>query len=149
MAPGAPQPTAPSTPVAGRLLAQLMPAPGDRLDSSIGERLPLKSGGFGATSREVMAKRNGSKSKGAQKHGENLCSFCLFFQPQAPGCRPLRGNCSYHKEWIENASLTTCSDMSSHPLEEKGIYRLVANGGDGWLYIRREVRLRTRLFLVK
>ncbi|MFQ5542131.1 MAG: hypothetical protein ACE5E2_04820, partial [Candidatus Binatia bacterium] len=53
-----------------------------------------------------------------------------------------------HKEWIENASLTTCSDMSVRPLEAKGIYRLVYNQGE-WLYNRRTSKARTRLHLMK
>ena len=80
---------------------------------------------------------------------ENLCSYCLFFQPYHGGSRTLQGNCAYHKEWIENASLTTCSDMSSQPLKEKGIYRLVSSDENGWSYIRRQQKLRTRLFSVK
>ena len=39
--------------------------------------------------------------------------------------------------------------MSNRPLAEKGIYRLVANGGTGWEYVRRPQKLRTRLFGVK
>jgi hypothetical protein len=39
--------------------------------------------------------------------------------------------------------------MSNHPLEQKGIYRLVANSENGWQYIRRTQKLRTRLFAVK
>ncbi|MGH7772583.1 MAG: hypothetical protein ACREQA_10155 [Candidatus Binatia bacterium] len=90
-----------------------------------------------------MAKRS--------KNGmENVCAYCLFFRPHLEASRPLKGNCTYHKEWIENASLTLCSDMSSRPLKEKGIYQLVANGDHaGWLYIHGKEKLRTRLFLVK
>ena len=89
----------------------------------------------------------GKKSKNDR---ENVCAYCLFFQPDPAASRPLRGNCTYHKEWIENASLTLCSDMSNRPLKEKGIYQLVANGDhDGWLYIHRQEKLRTRLFLIK
>ena len=79
---------------------------------------------------------------------ENLCSYCLFFQAMPSG-RKLQGNCTYHKEWIENASLTTCSDMSSQPLKEKGIYRLVQSEANVLSYVRREHKLRTRLFLIK
>lgn len=79
---------------------------------------------------------------------ENTCSYCLFFQSYRRG-RVLQGNCSYHKEWIENASATTCSDMSNRPLAEKGIYRLVSSDETGWSYIRRQQKLRTRLFSVK
>lgn len=66
-----------------------------------------------------------------------------------PRGRALKGNCGHHKEWIEDAAHTTCSDMSNQPLEEKGIYQLVRNNGDGWFYVRRTHKLRTRLFLVK
>ena len=79
---------------------------------------------------------------------ENLCSYCLFFQP-VPSGRKLQGNCTYHKEWIENASRTTCSDMANEPLQEKGIYRVLGNNGDGWSYVRRPYKMRTRLFLIK
>jgi len=61
----------------------------------------------------------------------------------------LKGNCSYHKEWIDNASFYTCSGMSALALKRKGIYRLEADGEGGWLYVRREEKVRGRLFLVK
>jgi len=81
---------------------------------------------------------------------DNVCGYCLFFQPQASEAGQLRsGNCCYHKEWIENAYRTTCSDMSRDRLEEQGIYQIVANGESGWQYIRRTEKLRTRLFSVK
>ena len=81
---------------------------------------------------------------------DNVCGYCLFFRAQTSRSGPLRsGNCSYHKERIENAYRTTCSDMSHRPLAEKGIYRLVAESGKGWQYIRRTEKLRTRLFAVK
>ena len=81
---------------------------------------------------------------------DNVCSYCLFFQPQTTDTGTLRsGNCCYHKEWIENAYRTTSSEMSNKPLDGKGIYRLVANNGNGWQYIRRTEKLRTRLFAVK
>lgn len=95
-----------------------------------------------------MAKRSRSPKK-AVADLENLCSYCLFFQPCPTGSRVLQGNCAYHKEWIENASLTTCSDMSSRPLKEKGIYRLVQSEANVLSYVRREQKLRTRLFLIK
>src|SRR3970282_2102205 len=76
---------------------------------------------------------------------ENICTYCFFFQAWQPRGRPLKGNCTYHKEWIENAALTTCSDMSNQPLEEKGIYQLVSDDGNGWSYVRRTNKLRTRL----
>ncbi|MFQ5902378.1 MAG: hypothetical protein ACE5JO_01690 [Candidatus Binatia bacterium] len=96
-----------------------------------------------------MGKKSRPRKNSSVREGEDVCTYCLFFQPHRPGSRPLRGNCTFHKEWIENASLTTCSDMSRIPLKEKGIYQLVENGGDGWLYVRRREKLRTRLFSVK
>lgn len=96
-----------------------------------------------------MAKRLGSGKKSSIADAENTCGYCLFFQSYRPGTRPLRGNCAYHKEWIENASFTTCSDMSNTHLAERGIYCLVPNHGSGWLYVRREKKIRTRLFSVK
>lgn len=96
-----------------------------------------------------MAKRAKSPKKSAVDL-ENLCSYCLFFQPYPAGVRNRQGNCTYYKEWIENASLTTCSEMSNRPLKESGIYQLVANNDtDGCSYVRRQVKLRTRLFSVK
>src|SRR4051812_15153078 len=79
-----------------------------------------------------------------------VCGYCLFFQPQASDSGSLRaGNCAYHKEWIENAYRTTCSDMSNHTLGEQGIYNLVANPGTGWDYVRRTAKVRTRLYSIK
>lgn len=43
----------------------------------------------------------------------------------------------------------TDSDMSSRPLKEKGIYRLVQSEANALSYVRREQKLRTRLFLIK
>jgi hypothetical protein len=108
----------------------------------------LKNGGYGAISRELMSRKATKKPAGSAL--DYVCGYCLFFQPQTTATGTLRsGNCTYHKEWIENAYRTTCSDMSSHPLEEEGIYRLIANNGSGWSYIRRTEKLRTRLFSVK
>ena len=93
-----------------------------------------------------MAKRSAKKRAGDI---ESLCSYCLFFQSYRTG-RVLQGNCAYFKEWIDDASATTCSDMSNEPLKDKGIYRLVVNDNTGGLsYVRREHKLRTRLFLIK
>jgi hypothetical protein len=81
---------------------------------------------------------------------DNVCGYCLFFQAQTmDGNVSCSGNCAYHKEWIENAYRTTCSDMSEYPLKEKGIYHLVSKNGSGWQYVRRTEKLRTRLFAVK
>ncbi len=96
-----------------------------------------------------MAKKPRSPKKNVVA-SENLCSYCLFFQPYpAGGSRSQQGNCAYYKEWIENAPLTTCSDMSSQSLKEKGIYRLVSNDQVCWFYVRRQEKIRTRLFAVK
>jgi len=92
-----------------------------------------------------MSKRS---AKNSAYDTENLCSYCLFFQPLPWGRKP-QGSCTYHKEWIENASQTTCSEMANEPLKEKGIYRVLSNNGDGWSYVRRPHKLRTRLFLIK
>jgi hypothetical protein len=81
---------------------------------------------------------------------DNVCGYCLFFQPQTTKSGALRsGNCCYHKEWIENAYRTTCSEMSHDRLDEQGIYHLVSNNGGGWQYIRRAAKVRTRLYSVK
>ncbi len=88
------------------------------------------------------------KKKGRKSHEENTCSRCLYFESHLPDRRPLKGNCTHHKEWIENASFTTCSDMSDRPLEPKGIYRLVYNQGE-WSYDLRTSKPRTRLYLMK
>lgn len=79
---------------------------------------------------------------------ENTCSYCLYFQPPWSNRRPLRGNCTRHKQWIERASLTTCSEMSSKTLIPKGIYRMVPDRFGKRVYVFREVPMRTRLFLV-
>ncbi|HEV8344740.1 MAG TPA: hypothetical protein VGR30_20465 [Candidatus Binatia bacterium] len=79
--------------------------------------------------------------------GENICSYCLYFQPVPTIRRRRGGNCSYHKQWIDNGSRTTCSDMSQRRLE-KGIYQLVEESRGKWLYVRRKEKVRTRLFLV-
>jgi len=97
----------------------------------------------------IIAAPMARPTKYSRKSVENVCSYCLFFQRDPSAPHSIRGNCTYHKEWIENASLTTCSDMSSHPLKEKGIYRLINKSGEEWIYARRQEKLRTRLFLVK
>lgn len=79
---------------------------------------------------------------------DNTCSHCLYFESHTPTRRPLKGNCSRHKEWIESASFTTCSDMSRQTLHPKGIYRMV-NKDNKWSYVRRVNKLRTQFFLVK
>jgi len=94
--------------------------------------------------------KDSKKTKQAGKSPvENTCSHCLYFQAPWPARRPLKGNCSYHKEWIDNASFYTCSEMSALALKRKGIYRLEADGEGGWLYVRHEEKVRSRLFLVK
>lgn len=94
--------------------------------------------------------RTGSSKKRSLLDQENLCAYCLFFQRFPGPSRYVRGNCTYYKEWIENAYLTTCSDMSTCQLQEKGIYRLVdADATGNWIHLRRSEKHRTRLFLVK
>jgi hypothetical protein len=96
-----------------------------------------------------MDRRIPTGKKNASQERENVCGYCLFFQPYRPETRPARGNCTHHKEWIENASLTTCSDMSSRHLEERGIYQLIPIHKGEWTYLRRTKKVRTRLFSVK
>jgi hypothetical protein len=88
--------------------------------------------------------------KNAPNALDYVCGYCLFFQPQSVASGASRaGNCAHHKQWIENAYRTTCSEMSNQTLEGQGIYRLVSDNDAGWQYIRRTEKLRTRLFLVK
>jgi hypothetical protein len=96
-----------------------------------------------------MNKQSKKPRQGIRRSAEHTCSYCLYFQPHLPNRRPLRGNCSHHKQWIEHASLTTCSDMSRKKLLPRGIYELVSISKAGWEYVRREIPQRTRLFLVK
>jgi len=63
--------------------------------------------------------------------GENTGSHCLYFQAPWPGRCPVKGNCSYHKEWSDIASFYTCSEMSALALKPEGIYRLEADGEGG------------------
>jgi hypothetical protein len=78
---------------------------------------------------------------------ENTCGYCLYFKPPPNARQSSRGNCSLHKEWIESAGRTTCSEMSNRRLAS-GIYELARREPGEWLYIRRNVRMRTRLFVV-
>jgi hypothetical protein len=39
--------------------------------------------------------------------------------------------------------------MSVRRLKEKGIYQLVTDGHGGWLYVKRQEKIRTRLFVVR
>ena len=39
--------------------------------------------------------------------------------------------------------------MSALSLKPKGIYRIETDGKGGWVYVRREGKVRSRLFLVK
>jgi hypothetical protein len=80
---------------------------------------------------------------------ENTCNYCLYFQNYPYSRRPAQGNCAYYKQWIANAALTTCSDMSVRRLKEKGIYQLLTDGHGGWLYVKRQEKIRTRLFAVR
>jgi hypothetical protein len=86
----------------------------------------------------------------ASKHREqpeNTCSYCLYFKPPPNSRQNARGNCSLHKEWIESAARTTCSEMSNRRLA-KGIYQLLEQSRGESIYIQRTTRIRTRLFLV-
>jgi hypothetical protein len=97
--------------------------------------------------RTIMTPRTSKKHRPTVL--DSVCGYCLFFQPQTANPGALRsGNCCYHKEWIENAYRTTCSDMSRDRLAD-GIYHLVAGDNSSWQYIRRAKKLRTRLFSVK
>ena len=78
---------------------------------------------------------------------ENTCSYCLYFIPPPNSRQHSRGNCSLHKQWIESAARTTCSDMSGRPLA-KGIYQLSQRSPGVWEYERRPQPIRTRLFLI-
>ena len=76
---------------------------------------------------------------------ENTCNYCLYLQP---GPRDTRsGNCAYHRQWIQRAAFSTCSEMSAQRLEE-GLYTLSTSAYDAWTYHRRRQPIRTRLFLV-
>lgn len=78
---------------------------------------------------------------------ENTCHDCLYFKLPPASRHSTRGNCSLHHQWIEHATRTTCSEMSSRRLK-KGIYQLFELYRGEWRYVLREKRLRTRLFLV-
>jgi hypothetical protein len=78
---------------------------------------------------------------------ENTCSYCLYFIPPPNSRHHSRGNCSLHKQWIESAARTTCSDMSGRPLA-KGIYQLSQRSPGVWDYERRPKPIRTRLFVL-
>ncbi len=76
---------------------------------------------------------------------ENTCNYCLYLQPMPRGTGS--GNCTYHRQWIQRAAFSTCSDMSAQRLEE-GIYTLTTSAYGTWTYHRRREPARTRLFLV-
>lgn len=78
---------------------------------------------------------------------ENTCRYCLYLKrpPGAPQSRC--GNCALHKEWIESAARMTCSDMSNYRLQ-RGIYQLLKQEYGDLRHVRRNKRVRTRLFLV-
>ncbi len=77
---------------------------------------------------------------------ENTCNYCLYLQPRPRDTRS--GNCTYHRQWIQQSAFTTCSDMSAQRLEE-GIYTLSTSPYGTWIYHRRREPIRTRLFLVQ
>ena len=88
------------------------------------------------------------KPKPALRHPdwENTCNYCLYFQQVPRSARS--GNCTYHRQWIQRAAFTTCSDMSAQPLED-GIHTLTSSAFGTWTYQHRRERIRTRLFLVR
>ncbi len=96
-----------------------------------------------------MSDKSRSAKQRERLEAENTCAYCLYLQPPPNSRGPSRGNCAYHKEWIESASTTTCADMSKKPLKKKGIYELVANETSGRDYLLRKAKIRTRLFLVR
>ncbi len=77
---------------------------------------------------------------------ENTCNYCLYLQPGPRNAGS--GNCTRHRQWIQRAAFTTCSDMSAQPLED-GIHTLTSSAFGAWTYDRRRERIRTRLFLVQ
>src|SRR5919109_777561 len=78
---------------------------------------------------------------------ENTCQYCLYLKPPPGSRHATGGNCSLHREWIERAARTTCSDMSNLYLP-KGIYHPHEPSRGEWRYVRRKKRIRTRLFLI-
>lgn len=127
--------------------------PGAHHASFTGLKLDLKNGGSGdifdiPMSRSTPKKRLTPRQKPLWKD-EYLCTDCLFFQSAPNSPRALKGNCSYHKQWIENAAYTTCSEMSRQSLKQQGIYRILTTTDASRAYVRREEKLRTRLFLLK
>lgn len=96
----------------------------------------------------MAIKRPASRRNGAAPAEDNTCAYCLYFHPWEPQRRPLGGNCSHYKEWIENASQTTCSEMSNRPLDQKGIYEIIPTRL-GPTYVHRKQKQRTRLFRIK
>jgi hypothetical protein len=87
--------------------------------------------------------------KNSKRLDENFCVYCLHFQVYPDSKTALQGNCTLHKEWIENAGRTTCGEMSAVPLKEPGIYHLKGEPNHGWIYVKREKRVRTKLFVVR
>ncbi len=87
-------------------------------------------------------------SSNTKPESENTCRDCLYLQrpPGAPHARC--GNCALHKEWIASAARMTCSDMSNYRLQ-RGIYQLLKQEYGDWCHVRRNKRVRTRLFLVR
>jgi hypothetical protein len=78
---------------------------------------------------------------------ENTCYYCLYLKPPPGSHHNKGGNCALHREWIDRATRTTCSEMSNQRLQA-GIYQLSETARGEWIYTRRSKRIRTRLFLV-
>lgn len=96
-----------------------------------------------------MGNRNRPTRRGKQRpEWENTCNYCLYYHPNPRRRSKTSGNCSYHNQWIESSEFTTCSDMSPQRLEP-GIYVLEPTALGDWVYLQREERLRTKLFVVE
>ena len=83
----------------------------------------------------------------SKAQAENTCHCCLYLKPPPDARQATRGNCSLHKEWIDSAARTTCSEMSKRHLQRGN---LPANRTDPRRVALHtaEDRIRTRLFLV-
>lgn len=96
-----------------------------------------------------MDNRKSSRRRGKPRpEWENTCNYCLYYHANPLRRSKTAGNCSYHNEWIETSEFTTCSDMSPQSLQP-GIYVLKPTAVGDWCYIRREGRMRTKLFVIE
>jgi hypothetical protein len=64
---------------------------------------------------------------------ENTCHYCLYFKPPPGSLYSKQGNCALHREWIDNAAQTTCSEMSNRRLQKR-IYQLFRKVHGEWHY---------------